>query len=57
VRQSIDGLSTAIGRTPFVKQLALDLQLVRNRRDPFPGLEPQNLALFELGRKYTHRWL
>jgi hypothetical protein len=40
-----------------VKQLALDLQFVRDRPNPFASLEPQNHARFELGRKYAHPWL
>src|SRR5271157_4172178 len=44
----------AVGRPPFVKQLAPDLQFVRNRRDPLPGLKPKNHRFLELGRKCAH---
>ena len=44
----------AIGRPPLVKQLALDLQLLRDRRYPLPSLEPKNHRLFELCRKCAH---
>src|SRR5208283_384366 len=44
----------AMGRPPLVKQLAPDLQLVRNRRYPLPSLEPKNHRLLELCRKCAH---
>jgi len=43
-----------IGGAPFIEKLTLDLQFVRNRRQPFPALKPENHALLELSRKYPH---